>query len=386
MRGRVILVFVALGATAAPDAASAQLSPQGIIGGITRPFRHALGQIGHRPRARHYHRAASGRAAPAAASRAAAAERVAASQESLNPSGARLGLVGPPAWPSAYEDALGFTFWPDDYASRLRGHGFDVIADTITGRLDLRRSLPRTATTGSTVRTDVDNDSSLDKCGPSTSASNWPASRVEQTVQLSGSQRTALEKAQAATAEAASKIKADCQSLGSFSPPDRLRALVQTLWTVRDSGVFLHEPLKNFYETLTYAQKNSFAKPQPDKVAPPDSGTANPGMNKQFQACAAQNAERAERLIKEIEMRVRPDKDQAQSFENFHRTASDMAKMLIASCAQPIPADPIARLDAASDHLTAMNYAATTVQITFDKFYVKLNNDQKARFDSMASR
>jgi hypothetical protein len=63
-----------------------------------------------------------------------------------------------------------------------------------------------------------------------------------------------------------------------------------------------------------------------------------------------------------------------------------MAKMLIASCAQPIPADPIARLDAANDHLTAMNYAATTLQITFDKFYVKLNNDQKARFDAMASR
>jgi LTXXQ motif family protein len=386
MRGRVILVFMALGATAAPDVASAQLSPQGIIGGITRPFRHALGAIGHRPRARHYHRAASGRAARAAAARAAAAERAAASQESLNTSGARLGLVGPPAWPSAYEDALGFTFWPDDYASRLRGHGFDVIADTISGRLDLRRSLPRTATTRSAVRTDADNDSALDKCGPSTSAINWPSSRVEQTVQLSGSQRTALEKVQTATAEAASKIKADCRGVGSLSPPDRLRALVQTLWTVRDGGVFLREPLKSFYETLTYAQKNSFTKPQPDQVAPADSGPANPGMNKQFQACAAQNAERAERLIKEIEMRVRPDKDQAQSFETFHRTASDMAKMLIASCAQPIPADPIARLDAANDHLTAMNYAATTVQITFDKFYVKLNNDQKSRFDAMASR
>src|SRR5262245_18347418 len=275
MRGRVILVFVALGAAAAPDAASAQLSPQGILGGITRPFRHALGQIGHRARVRHDHRAASGRTARAAAARTAAAERAAASQENLNSSGARLGLVGPFAWPNAYEDTLGFTFWPDDYASRLRGHGFDVIADTVTGRLDLRRSLPRTATTGSAVRSDADNDSSLDKCGPSSSATNWPSSRVEQTVQLSGSQRTALEKVQAATAEAAGRIKADCRGLGSFSPPDRLRALVQTLWTVRDSGVFLREPLKNFYETLTYAQKNSFAKPQPDKVAPPDSGIAN---------------------------------------------------------------------------------------------------------------
>ena len=39
----------------------------------------------------------------------------------------------------------------------------------------------------------------------------------------------------------------------------------------------------------------------------------------------------AERMIKEIEMRVRPDKDQAASFENLHKISADMAKMLIAS-------------------------------------------------------
>jgi hypothetical protein len=58
--------------------------------------------------------------------------------------------------------------------------------------------------------------------------------------------------------------------------------------------------------------------------------------------------------------------------------------MLIASCAQPIPADPMARLDAANDQLTAINYAATTVQIAFDDFYLKLKNDQKTRFESLA--
>ena len=41
----------------------------------------------------------------------------------------------------------------------------------------------------------------------------------------------------------------------------------------------------------------------------------------------------------------------------------------------------MARLDAADDQLTAINYAATTVQIAFDDFYLKLNNDQRARFE-----
>jgi hypothetical protein len=106
-------------------------------------------------------------------------------------------------------------------------------------------------------------------------------------------------------------------------------------------------------------------------------------MNKQYQACAAQNIGKAERLVKEIEMRVRPNRNQAAGLQNLHKTSGDMAKLLIASCAQPIPADPMARLDSADDQLTALNYAATTVQIALDDFYGKLSSDQKGRFDSL---
>ena len=389
MRGRALLVIAILAATAVPDATHAQLSPQGVIGGITRPFRHALGHLGHFPRARHHHRSGASRAAAsrAAAARAAAGEQRAAQttpREASSLSGSRLGWVGPPAWPNAYEDVLGFTFWPDDYAPRLRGHGFDVIADTITGRFDLPRSA-RVATTDAAVRSDADNESSLDQCGEvSNATSNWPSSRVEQILQLSDTQRAALEKVQTAAVQSAKKINADCRGIGTLAPSDRLRALVQTIWSVRDGGISMREPLKNFSETLTNTQKNSFASRQAQRMPPPDPNSAKDGMNKQYQACVAQNAERAERMIKEIEMKVRPNKDQAQSFENFHKISSDMAKMLIASCAQPIPPDPLARLDAANDQLTAINYAATTVQIAFDDFYVKLKTDQKTRFDSLA--
>jgi LTXXQ motif family protein len=377
MRGRTILCIAALAAaatSAACEVTYAQLSPQGVIGGITRPLRQVIGRFGHRPRVRHHRaRAAEPRAVAAAPA------------ETAGIPGSRLGWVGPPAWPNAYEDVLGFAFWPDDYAARLRGHGFDVIADTITGRLELPRSLARTATTGSAVRSDAEGENSVDQCGDaSNTTSNWPSSRIEQVLQLSNVQHAALDKIQSATVQSAKKIRADCRGLGPLAPPDRLRALVQTLWTVRDAGISMREPLKNFSELLTNTQKNSFVSRQPQKMPPPESNTASEGMNKQYQACVSQNAARAERMIKEIEMRVRPDKDQAQSFENFHKVSSDMAKMLIASCVQPISPEPLARLDAANDQLTAINYAATTVQIAFDDFYRKLKSDQKARFDSMA--
>jgi len=371
MRGRTILFIAMLaGIPLLPDIGYAQLSPQGVIGGITRPFRQILG---HYPRARH-HRAGAARAARAAAA--------AQPNETAANTGPRLGLVGPPAWPNAYEDVVGFTFWPDDYTPRLRGRGFDVIVDTITGRFDLPRPA-RTATTGAAVRSDADNEPAVDRCGDlSNTESNWPAARIEQMLQLSDTQRAALDKLQLAAVQSVKNIKADCRAPGAIAPPDRLRTLIQMLWTVRDAGISMREPLKTFYDSLSTTQKNGFASLQPQSNLPPDPKATN-SMNKLYQACASQNVEKSERLIKAIEMRIRPDKAQAQSLESFRKASTDMAKLMIASCAQPIPADPMARLDSANDQLTAMNYAASTVQIALGDFYSRLNNDQKARFDSL---
>src|SRR5215470_8973187 len=380
MRGRTIIIGgILTAAFLLPDVTRAQFSPQGIIGGITRPFRHALGQFRNYPRARHHHRTAT---------RASAGEsRAAAAREIPGIAGSRLGWVGPPAWPTAYEDMLGFTFWPNEYATRLRGHGFDVIADTITGRFDLPRSLARTATTGSAVKNDSNNDGSMGQClDTGNTETNWPSARIEQSVQPSGTQRAALEKAQTVVAQSIKNIKADCRAPAAFPPPERLRAFVQTLWAVRDAGVILREPLKEFSDALTKAQMDSFAVQQQQQKPPArdEKITSEAMMNRQYQACVSQNAERAERMIKEIEMRVRPDKDQAESFENFHQISTNMAKMLIASCVQPIAADPAPRLDSVNDQLAAMNYAAATVQIAFADFYGRLRSEQKARLDSMA--
>ena len=57
MRWRTTIALGMLGAAVAtPDLAQAQFSPQGLLGGITRPFRQMLGHLGHYPRGhRHSH-------------------------------------------------------------------------------------------------------------------------------------------------------------------------------------------------------------------------------------------------------------------------------------------------------------------------------------------
>lgn len=260
-----------------------------------------------------------------------------------------------------------------------------MIADTISGRFEVPRRADRVAKTGAAVGSDAGDERSKTRCDDASfQQDKWPATRVEQILQLPDSEHEALEKLQAAAGQSITPIKADCGASIELPPPERLAALVQTLWAVRDAGIFVRGPLKSFYDTLTTTQKNSFAIHQPQNNLPVEAKGANAGMNKQYQACALQNSEKAERLIKEIEMKVRPTNDQATSFENLHKVSSDMAKLLIASCAQPIPADPMARLDNANDQLTAINYAATTVQIAFDDFYAKLSDEQKTRFDTLS--
>ena len=369
MRTRaVIITSLLLAAVPLDSPAQAQLSPQGIVNGMTRPLRQMLGHFGHFPRG---HRHRSSNAARAAAS---------PDRDTQGAVRSRLGRAGPAAWVVAYEEVLGFAFWPDDYGPQLRSRGFDVIADTITGRFDRMRAPTRVATTGA-ARSDSDNDVAADQCrDPSSADDKWPASRIEQALQLSDAQHATLDRLQLAANNAVKTIKSHCHQMGDLSPPDRLRALVQTLWVVRDGGIAMRAPLKDFYESLTSAQKNSFAVQQPQNAPPPDDRAK--GENKQYQACAAQNIGSAERLVKEIEMKVKPDKAQGASLENLHKASSDMAKLLIASCAQPIPADPLGRLDSASDQITAMNYAASNVQIALDDFYGRLSQTQKARFEA----
>ena len=350
MRTRGLIVLGVLSAALAlPSAAEAQFSPQGIIGAATAPLRYMLGPLGPVPSIRRH------RAAPEGHSRAPAAAVT------------WLSRLGPPAWPEAYEDLIGYVFWPGEYQP-VRDRGFDVIADSITGSFPAEAAAPRVAaTTGAAGDTGA--------CGAADAANDWPKSRLEQALQLSAPEREALANLQSAVLQTTRNVASDCAKTPPASPSERLAALVQALWAVRDAGLFMRGPLRAFTESLTPAQRAAF-------VGPADEGatreTAKAADNA-AQACAAQNVGEAEQMVRLIEQRTRPNKEQAARLENLHKVSTNMAKLLIRGCAQQAPATPQARLDAAADQLTTLNYAATAVQIAFDVFYGKLDDRQKAR-------
>jgi hypothetical protein len=355
MRGRGLrfILIAVLAVAALPETADAQLSPRGIIGEFTRPLRHMLGRFGHVP----------GRRARAAQDRAAAPAQ--------NPSGVDV-LAG---WPTAYQEILGFTFWPGEYVQQVHSHGFDVIAAAV---LKAPHKPVQTATTGA-----GDASAETTSCASADATQgNWLAGRIEQTVvDLTPAQRDALNTLKTALAQSVKAIDAACQDTTSPSPINRLDAATQYVWAVHDAGIYVRAPLETFYNSLTAAQKKKFEWTQ--RSDQPDAKSANSEMGKQYQACAARGAAASEQLLKQIEQEVRPNNDQAASMEALRQSTSEMVKMLSASCAQAIPAAPLARLDSAGVQLSRLSYAATSEQIALNNFYAALDADQKAKFDSL---
>jgi LTXXQ motif family protein len=367
MRARLIFL-IALVAFAAgqPGAAKAQPFPLSII---TQPFRAILGHGGHH---RRHHRGHLERGQTAAAQ-----------PEPSSP--AQLGLVGPFAWPRAYEDLLGYTLWPNDYAGSFRGHGFDVIGDTVEGNFDLDAlSDGKTASSATNGAAIADVSAAANPCDVGAAAqADWPIARIEQVAQPTKAQQQSLDKLRTAMSTAIKNLKESCRDSTALPPAERLQATVQRLWAVRDAGVFVREPLKGFYDSLTDAQKASFAfePPRPDPAQAAKEQTGD--MGKQVRACASQISADAEGMIQEIRKKVRPNKQQTAALQALQKTTSDMAQLLSAICAQPIDRDPLARLDAANSRLSSLSFAATNVTIALNGFYNGLDDRQKARFNAL---
>jgi hypothetical protein len=361
MRGRKILLIAFLAAAVTlPNAAQAQFSLRGIIGRVTHPLREMFGHSGHFPHPRH--------------SRAAEETRLS------NPS-AQLGNVGPAGWPSAYADVLGFTFWPSRYAEQVRVHGFDVITAALIGQTR-GRQLARNATTGAAV---YDSDyAPTDACVHAADRVDWPASQIERTLMLTVPQREALGKLRSAVDDAIEKIQANCSDLRWLAPPDRIRVTVQKLWAVRDAAIDVRAQLKGFYDSLTAAQKMSFAwKPVEEHHPQPGGKPVNDIVARRYQACAMPSLQGSQRLMDQIEQEVQPTKEQNAAVQALRKTADDMAKLLTTPCGEAIAADPLARLDAATDQLSSMCYAATSMEIALNSFYARLDGAQRTKFNSL---
>jgi hypothetical protein len=277
--------------------------------------------------------------------------------------GGKLGVVGPSSWPGAYEDVIGFTFWPQDYGARLRSHGIgDVLTATLAPTL-LAPTVKATAANPSAATAEA--------CGAAAPRSDWPAADLARAMDLNAEQRAALDRLQNTLTDTAASVRAAaCRSRTASSPGERLHVLQNTLWTVHDAAVSLRAPLTKFYDTLNDNQKKQLA------AAADPHGAKHDDIAR---VCGAPSANATP--MRTFEQTLQPTKAQRAGLDAFQKKSFEMGQFLMASCLQSVAATPTERLDAAADRLTAVIFAASSVGLALNDVYNQLSDQQKAKLN-----
>jgi hypothetical protein len=283
----------------------------------------------------------------------------------------RLGTVGPLAWPTAYEDVVGFTLWPKEYGERLRVHGIGDVLSTAFASSTAIAARTQQARAGDPNSAPVPTT-----CGSvDLTANDWPIAQITSAVELNDTQRLALDQFKTALSDAVSSIKSTCRSDANRAPVERLRVMQNTLWAVHDAAQLIRAPLASFYDSLDAGQKQKFAAP-----VQPQAGARAPSRDEMARMCDLPTADAP---IRQIEQSVRPTKAQRSSLEALQKKSFEMGQFLMASCLKPMPATPAERLDAAADRLTAVIFAASNLNMALNDFTSQLSDEQKTKLNSM---
>jgi hypothetical protein len=284
-----------------------------------------------------------------------------------------LGSAGPTAWPSAFEDVIGYALWPTDYGAALRSHGIgDVIetalAPSTTGNIATRRGAQQ-------ARADDKAMAPIGCTGWDVSSSDWPIAKISSIIEPNDAQKDALDQFKASINDAMSAVKSSCHDGGSATPVERLRAMQTTLWAVHDAAQLVRAPLARFYDSLTDQQKQKLIAS--DAAAPARNGRADTAKVCDMPASL-------DAPVRRIDQTLRPTKAQHASLDGLQKKSFEMGQFLMASCLKAVPATPAERLDAAADRLTALIFAASNVNMALNDFTSQLNDDQKAKLNSLA--
>jgi hypothetical protein len=299
-----------------------------------------------------------------------------------------LGLVGPLAWPSAYEDVIGFTLWPKVYADRLRGHGIGDVLTTIfapgaTSALKSQTEMTRVAEGGSKGAV-LASTASPSSCNTTDNASpSWPTTQIERSIELTSAQRSTLEQLKTVIAGAITVIKATCRDETAPTPVERVRSMQSKLWAVRDAAILIRKPLARFFDSLTDEQKKQFVVPA-SQADPRAATMAGRPVNKEAIARMCGMPNMNESSTQPIERTLQPTKAQHASLEALQKKSFEMGQFLILSCLQPMAATPAERLDFAIDRLTAVLFAASNINLAFNDLYNQLSEEQKTKLDAFA--
>jgi hypothetical protein len=355
-----------------------------ILGPLTAPLRMMLGGV-PRVRAPRAHRTSRVNREPAG-ERSRAATRQQLARGGAAAAGAA--VFWPVGAPDAFEDMIGYAFWPREYGRQFWSHGPGDILRAMTAPAGAFASQANASpyddgaagprlTTG-LVRTANAAESKREICiARVKDQAMRPLERIAQTIRLTPEQQQGLEALRTAIRDAIDGEAAACRGDLPATQPERLRALIDGLWAMRYAEFRIQPALGTFYGSLTDAQKAQLAE-EPQTVG--SSETVPPATPATI--CGEAVTSNAN-PFDPVQRTLRPTDEQRKHLQMLYGASMEMAKFLTTTCPAETPSTPMARLDAASDRVMSLLHAAMNIEPILGEFYASLSDQQRRRFNAI---
>ena len=294
--------------------------------------------------------------------------------------------AGPVFWPFAFGDIFSFALWPyydpfwdygpdwlyasvfwpydeDDYAAPYYSYG-----DIYTGSQHARRNYVESSA------------EETETCaGVAPGLIGLPIDHLERTLQPTSDQQAAFDNLQAASAKATEIMKASCPTEIPVTPISRLDAVESRVDAMIQAVQLLREPLNAFYGSLTDGQHQRLQGLAEDRGA-------NRAQASLAEMCSQSARHFTELPSEQIQQTIQPNDKQRSELEALKASSSKAAEILNGTCPSQTPSTPTARLDAMAKRLDAMSTAVKTMRPALQAFYASLDDEQKARFNTMTGR
>jgi hypothetical protein len=284
-------------------------------------------------------------------------------------------------WPNASADLAEYIFFPRGKDDRFWAYGYGTILNGAFAAADADNpQVPpgraKAGKEGDAAPQAKEPDLSSDPCGGGQAALGADAliERIEQAIRPSESQReVVLAQLRAALLQAAERIKATCPTAAPATPAERLKAIQDRIWAMRDGLLTIRLPFEQFYDSLTGEQHWHLHR---------DEGTSRETGAKiadaRVQPCAEQATGLAAWPMRAIERALRPTEQQRASLEALRLRSAGMTQLIISSCPTYPLLGHMGRFAAATDRLDVMLFAVMTMSPPLQDFYDSLDDKQKA--------
>jgi LTXXQ motif family protein len=289
--------------------------------------------------------------------------------------GAPSAASAPVFWPDASADLVDYLIFPRGKDERFWIYDYGtIVGAAFAGSLaDEARVLRgrRLADGGATVL-QSEPDASIGRCDRNAMDADALIARIEQAIAPTSSQRDLLEQLRTALAVAAERINSSCPAAIPATPAQRLKAVQDRIWAMRDGLLTIRLPLEKFYGSLSGEQHWRLQREQPDarEGAPKAAGAS--AMCGSVPAAAS-----VEALMRAIERVVRLAPEQRASFEPLRLRSLAMAQLIADSCPTYPLLGHMDRLAAAADRLDVMLFAVMSMSQVLQNFYDSLDDRQK---------